>query len=332
MPMERHAQVRVETDVPSAEGVPEEGIAIHARARSVRGAVSSGSIEARLGNLSVGAATLQDGEAQVTAIFASARAPTTTVLARYVSAAPWWEPGAPVPVTITIQTGGTWRRVPLLVLGMALVAWVLREAYDWRLPRRRSPTTSPKATAVVASTVQLLRPRPAAEGWAGHLVDAHDGKPLKDATVQVFLPAFPNATESGAQILASAGVDDAGRFALRGTFPRGALLRVEAPHHADVEQPLPAPSELFIAMISRRRHLLGRMVAFAAREWGPSHPTREPTPEQVARQARSTRDPASNAARARQIEVFARATEQVAFGPGNVDRAAEATVIALEPR
>jgi len=331
-PVERHARVRVETDLPSAAGVPEEGIAFHARARSVRGPVSSGSIEARLGDLSVGAATLQNGEAQVTAIFSSARAPTMTVMARYVSAAPWWEPGAAVPVTIKIQTGGTWRRVPLLVLGIALVAWVLREAYDWRLPRRRSRSPSPGPAEVAPSTLQLLRPLSAAEGWTGHITDAHDGEPLNDATIQVFLPAFPNAAETGARILASATVDDAGRFALRGTFPRGALLRVEAPHHADLEQPLPAPSELSIAMVSRRRHLLGRMVAFAAREWGPSYPGREPTPEQVARRARSTKDPAAHAARARQIEAFARATEQVAFGPGDVDRAAEATVLALEPR
>src|SRR5262249_35608447 len=160
-------------------------------------------------------------------------------------------------------------------------------------------------------------------GWVGQVLDAHEGGPVVDAVVQVVLPAFPSASGSGAPMLANERVDLAGRFALRGTFPRDAVLRVEAPHHVEVAQPLPPPSELAVAMVSRRRNLLGRMVAFAAREWGSAQPAREPTPDQVARKARSVQDPNASATRARQIEAFARATEQVAFGPGDVDRAAE---------
>jgi hypothetical protein len=127
-------------------------------------------------------------------------------------------------------------------------------------------------------------------------------------------------------------VDPQGLFALgESAFPPGALLRVEAPRHAAFEERLPAAGEMAIALVSRRRRLLDRMVAFAQREWGPSDQVREPTPDQVAKRARRAVDP-TGSARGKQIEAYARATERMAYGPTDVDKAAEDAVLSLEPR
>jgi hypothetical protein len=344
VPVERRARVQVEVDASNVEGAPEEGIPVVARARWARGPVPNGSIELRLEELSVGMAAVRNGEARVTATFAAVRAPTLTLRAGYVPAAPWWEVGAPASVTVAVRQGAPWRRIALSGLALALLAWALREAYDFRplRPARRRPAPAPSGEAKAPR--EMLPARRSTTGWLATLVDAHDGTPIQGVSFVVLLPGFPmsraggprraaSATEpDGQEVLAEGTSDTDGHFTLAGgPFPRGALLRLSAPRHADVEMPLPPPSELSIAMVSRRRRLLDRMIAFAAREWG-EESRREPTPDQVVRRARGSGEPTSSAGRAAQIEAFARATESAAFGPANVDQAAEASVLALEPR
>jgi hypothetical protein len=108
------------------------------------------------------------------------------------------------------------------------------------------------------------------------------------------------------------------------------MLRVRAPWHATFEQPMPAPSEVSIPMVARRRRLVDRLVAWASREWGPWHGTREPTPAQVAQRARHARD-ALGAERAAQVTEWARAVEWTAYGRADVDEHAEHAVTSLEP-
>jgi hypothetical protein len=333
-PIERRAHVEVLVEGANASGVPEEGIPLLVRARWARGAVPSGSIEVRLGELSVGMAALRNGEARVTATFAAVRTATLTLRAGYVPAAPWWEAGAPAPISVTIRQGTPWRRMALSALALALLAWVLREAYDFRplvRRRRRGAAAVPPAGAVLAPA--LVRGRPSSTGWLASVVDAHDGTPIEGASFAVVLPVFPSAEEpAGQEVLARGTADAAGRFILgEGPFPRGALLQVSSAGHAHVEMPLPPPSELSIAMVSRRRRLLDRLVAFAGREWG-DEARRELTPDQVVRKVRRAAEPPASAGRSRQIEAFARATESAAFGPTDVDEPTEATVLALEPR
>ena len=333
-PVERRARVDVLVDGAGAEGVPEDGIPLLVRAQWARGPAPDGSIEVRLGELSVGMAALRQGTAHVTATFASVRGSAVTLRAGYVPAAPWWEAGAPASIAVTLRQGTPWRRIALLALALALLAWALREAYDFQpiLRRRRAPTAKAHASAAVVPA-SIVRARPSPAGWIVRAVDAHDGTPVEGVSFAVVLRVFPSATEpAGQEVLARGTGDAAGRFTLAGgPLPRGAILRLWARGHADVEMPLPPPSELSIAMISRRRHLLDRLVAFAAREWG-DEARREPTPDQVVRRARRAVDPPSTGGRVREIEAFARATEAAAFGPAQVDETAEATVLALEPR
>jgi hypothetical protein len=178
-----------------------------------------------------------------------------------------------------------------------------------------------------------MRERRPNEGWIGQVVDAHDGQAVRNARVRVIVRTFPGPSDPGAHVLADLLADAAGGFSLPAAqFPREAQLHVEAPWHIVVEQPLPPPHELIVAMISRRRGLLDRMVTFATREWGISQVGREPTPDQVARRARRGYDAPTAGARARQIEVWAAATEHAAYGPGDVDESTEAAILSLEPR
>ena len=63
-----------------------------------------------------------------------------------------------------------------------------------------------------------------------------------------------------------------------------------------------------------RRRLLDRLVAWAAREWGPWQGAREPTPDQIAARARLARGKLGGE-RAGEVEAWARAVEWTAFGP-----------------
>src|SRR5262249_40317805 len=139
--------------------------------------------------------------------------------------------------------------------------------------------------------------------------------------------------DPSAGTLARATTDKAGNFVLVAPHaPRSARIRTEAPWHSPSEQPLPAPSELSIRMTARKRLLLGRLVQWAGREWGPWAGAREPTPSQVAHRAGRSGDlHRSGADRPGEIQAWARAVEATAFGRGQVDERVERSVLALEP-
>jgi hypothetical protein len=144
------------------------------------------------------------------------------------------------------------------------------------------------------------------------------------------VPSFPgsvDATNTGPEAVTNAaGLFTLDPFSLGGK----AVLRVRAPWHATIEHALPAPSELSIPMVARRRRLLDRLVAWASREWGPWQGAREPTPGQIASRAKLASDKLG-AERSAEVEAWARAVERTAFGRAGVDESAEQSVSTLEP-
>ena len=200
------------------------------------------------------------------------------------------------------------------------------------LPRLGRVAREQRKTAPVVDQhpLEVVRTKRSDEGWSGRVVDAHDGAPLEGALVAIVIPSFPGSedrTGKGIEVV----TDETGRFALEHAPLAGkALLQVRAPWHATFEQPLPAPSELSVPMVARRRRLLDRLVAWAAREWGPWQGSREPTPDQIAARARLARGKLGGE-RAGEVEAWARAVEWTAFGPAGVDETAERSVTSLEP-
>jgi hypothetical protein len=327
--IERHARVDLELATPEPGGSPEDGIPIEVRAHSRGGPVNAGSIEATIDGHSVGAAAMRAGRAIVVPTFALTRGSSVATSIRYLPDAPWWEPGANLEVSLHLRAASAWKRAGPILLALAVAAWMMRGSWLPTFLRARSrPRMAPPPSERQA--LRVIGARPSGEGWEGRVIDAHDGGPLGGAQVSIVVPSFPGA--DGRTNEASATTNSAGRFVL--AFAKngaGAILRVRAPWHIPFEQPLPPPCEVSILMVSRRRHLLDRLVEWATREWGPWQGTHEPTPREVATRARRVARESQEPDGARDVESWARAVEGTAFGRADVDESAENAVVDLEP-
>jgi hypothetical protein len=151
------------------------------------------------------------------------------------------------------------------------------------------------------------------------VTDAHDGSPVAGATLKIIVPSF-----QGEGVATSAIADAHGAFLLEGSARSDAQLVVESSGHSRHEQALPPPSVISVALVTRRRSLVDRLVRWARRQGVPFDGPPEPTPGHVRRVA--------SRANSEAIEAWARRVEQAAFGPEPVDEAIERDVRATEPR
>jgi hypothetical protein len=153
------------------------------------------------------------------------------------------------------------------------------------------------------------------------VLDAHDGMPVRGARIVINVPAF-----GGGGRAASALSDDEGRFELphvRGSDVEGTQIEASARWHTKLLRPLPAAGFVAIHLISRRRALLERLVEWSGRMGRPWTDRGEPTPGHVARVARERR--------AGQVQAWAEAVEQAAYGPEAPEEADEQRVREREP-
>lgn len=314
----RTARVRVAPEHGRLQGDARSGVAIRVRATTLRGRVSGGSVEARLDEEVVGAATLSDGEAEIVATFAPPRGVESVSLGlRYVSDGPFHQPGEPAVVTVGLLRTSGWVRLVPVAVAVLVAGWLLR---GWRRPRRveRERGVRPSPTGV-ASVEVLGRPRESST-WTGRVVDAHDGTGVAGARVRVLAPSFVEL-----DVVVETPTDSQGGFEFEvHSVVNDLRLRVEAPLHAELERPLPPAADLVVSVVSRRRMLLQRMVDWARRAGKPWDQPPEPTPGQVARVARAQQ-------RRPEVVTWAETVERKAYGPGDVDARAEREVRALEP-
>jgi hypothetical protein len=331
--IERHARAEIAIENARVEGDPEDGIPLAVHVTSSRGDVPSGAVEVVLGDRSVGAARVHAGRAVVVARFGAGRTSAVTASLRYLPDTPWWEPGTSPTVLMHLRAPSPWRRAPLLLLAVTLMAWVMRGPLLAALRSGRGMTKERGPQPLVREQLEVVRMREKSSDWVGIVVDAHDRDPIALATVSIVVPAFPGTARSatGAAVATTTGPD--GRFVLP-SAPLGgeALLRVETLYYATFEQPLPPPSELTIPLVSRRRRLLDRLVQWAQREWGPSG-LREPTPADVVARASTDAalgDPVKRD-RVTRVKSWARTLESTVFGSAPVDGDAEQNVLSREP-
>jgi hypothetical protein len=325
--IERHARAELALVGPEPAGVPEDGIPFEVGVRSSRGPVATGSVEATIGDRTVGAAKIRAGRAALVATFAGTRETSVPVSLHYLSDAPWWEPGQELYVGVSVRARSAWRRAPAVLLALIVGAWMTRRSWLPRLawPARREPRAQAEA---VQHALQVIREAAPDQGWSGRVLDAHDGYAIEGAVVSIVVPSFPGSPERPS---AEAVTGRDGSFTLaRASIAGKPMLRVRARWHASFEQPLPPPSEVSIPMVARRRRLLDRLVAWASREWGPWPGAREPTPDQVAAHAKRARD-RLGPERAAEVAAWARAVEWTAYGRAEVDEHAEHAVSSLEP-
>jgi hypothetical protein len=307
----RVAVVRLEAEL---RGVDETGADLFVTAFTRAGGSASGEIEARIGDQPVGASPLVDGRARLHIGIPSPDAPS--VVLHYRPDDPWWLPDAPLEVKLAPRAAHEAARWPWLVL-LLPIGYVCLRALQRPAPRQVArPRRPPPQVGAV-----LTEARPSSAGWIGTVTDAHDGGPIVDARVEAILPSLRAGTS---QLIAT--TDAAGRFelpALTQPLPEGAQLHVSSPLHTEVQQPLPPQGRVAIALMSRRRAVLRRLVRWARSMGPPWARAGEPTPAQIA----------DVAVRRGDLETarWAENVEAAAFGSGHVDQTLEATLRAQEP-
>jgi hypothetical protein len=304
--------VQLQAEVAALEG---ERARLLIESTGAGGPPTSGWVEAWLEGQSVASTPLIGGHASLEL---SAMPPGATHLSlRYKPEEPWWLPGKPFELTLERAMPRAPGRWPWLVL-IAPIAWVCSRALQRpaprdiaNRPRRRPPVRAEVSTGAAASH----------SGWTGRVIDAHDGAPIPEAIVQISLPSLL-ATGAGT----STRSDERGVFALPALsrpLPEGARLRVSARLHTEVERALPPEGRVDIAMISRRRLLLRRLVRWARAMGAPWHRNTEPTPREIMIVALRRGEP--------QTARWAEDVETAAFGSSDVDVRLEAALVGQEP-
>ncbi len=341
-PILRRADAHLALSHPIERADAEDGVPLDVDVTTARGPASGGVVEVRRFASSstrrsttdattgdgpsspvgeaVGAATVDaHGHARIIATFAAGGATQVPLVLRYVPAAPWYRPGPELRVDVTLAGPGVGRQVLLAVVVIAAAAWVVG---GWR--RSPRPPVAPGIDGTQAPPsgrpgVHVLASPPDLVGWRGTVTDAHDGSPVAGARLSVVAPAF-----EGDGIVARATADDRGAFTLDAAYRSDARLVVDSAEHSTHEQALPPPSVLGVALITRRRALLERLVRWARQKGAPFDGAPEPTPGHVRRVA--------SRASAVEVEAWASRVEQAAYGPEPVDASLEREVRGTEPR
>jgi hypothetical protein len=284
-------------------------------------------VEARLdeGNAIVGAAPLRAGTARMIATF-SRPAPASvpgpgapTLRLRYVPDAPWFVSGPELRVEQPTREPGIWTRLPLLLAAGLMVAWLVlaRIASAGSVSReRQAPRASGRLAPAVRPHVAVLHPDAARAGWVGRVVDAHDGTLVAGARVSIQRRGFERV-----ETIASTVTSETGQFELTGAWLPHDDLVAEGTAHAELRRRVPPTGELQIALVSRKRALLERLIRWARRRGKPFDAWPEPTPDQVRRAA------GGEVAVAR----WADAVEHAAYAGAPIDRDAQAEVEHLAP-
>lgn len=287
---------------PVVEG-PTAPLTLNVEARAGGNPVPDGAVEVAFGPTSL-TAPVRAGLARPVLRLGVPRGGRAAVTVRYLPGSPWWESGSGLQLEIRVPPANPWSQAPWIIAAGLVVLWLAR---SWWRPR---PATQP----VENRLKRVVTGRPAVDvvgrctddgSWTGTVVDAHEGVPLADVTVTASWPAFlGHSTEH------SVVTDPTGAFKLQGNGPgtsEGATLEVRSRSHARLRRPLPPPGNLRIALVSRRRALLDALVRWARRRGHPWWRRGEPTPGQVAREARLQA--------ATSTAVWAEAIQTAAFGP-----------------
>ncbi|MEZ4301391.1 MAG: carboxypeptidase regulatory-like domain-containing protein [Polyangiaceae bacterium] len=321
-PIVRQAEAKLAVAV-APEGSSDEEIPIDVDVTSSRGAIDGGVVEALRDGSSIGAGSVKAGKARVTITIATERAGAVPITLRYVPSAPWYRPGEDLTTQVQIAGAGVWRQILLALLVAGVAAWVVA---GWRRakPKARREDDGGAPPPSGRPGVQVIGRAPSAGGWRGVVVDAHEGTPVAGARLSIVMPAF-----QGDGVVARAVADERGAFSFEPTQVRDGRLLVEADLHSRYEQALPPPSALHVALITRRRALLDRLVRWARNQGSPFDGHAEPTPGHVRRAA--ARLQMQDRDKWTGVESWAAEVENAAFGPEPPGAAEEEAVKASEP-
>jgi hypothetical protein len=314
----RSARVRLTAQQKELRGDPSRGLVLRVQADTSRGPANGGTIEASLEHDVVGTGHVVDGWADVVLTFRPRRdTKSHGVTLRYRPDAPYFEQAGSIGVNVIAVQPSLWLRAVPVVLAALVGTWLLR---GWWRPKRRERQADVRPSVKGVASLEIVRPLSTRDRWTGRVVDAHDESPIARARVRVVVPTFVDL-----DVVVDTRTDEQGlfEFVVR-TAEKDLRLRVESEYHGEIDRPLPPASEMVVALVSRRRHLVDRLVRWARRAGKPWHQEPDPTPGHVARVARGQRGDA--------VALWAERVEAGAFGPDPVDYRSEKEVRDMEPR
>jgi hypothetical protein len=312
----RTSRVNLVGSGPAEAIVPRDGHRFVVAVETARGPVKTGAVEARIGSEVVGVGAVREGRAQVVTTFDVPAEGQLDVSFIYLPASPELRAGEALTLRVPVKPPPLWRKAPQVLLALGLLVWLAR---GWRRPAR-AQRSEPRAPVAEARPLPEFTVEPLAQGedgWRGAVLDAHERRPIVGAVVSVVARDFYGERR---EIEQTVGED--GAFFFQTSWDPMRVLLIESPLHVKVERPLPRPGRVSVALVSRRRALLERMMAAARRLglWSGGGP--EPTPGQIAR---------GFEAREREAEArWARGVEGAVYGPGVVGEEQEARVVQLE--
>jgi hypothetical protein len=320
----RIAAVRLAAQVLSREG-PKVLIAV--QLHSAGTASPPGWVEAAAEGARVGVAEVVERKATLALDFGNSGEPPPRVRLDYLSEDPCWVPSAPLQVELLPpRAAGPPVRWPWLAL-LIPIAYLFFRA----LQRPGVSEVLPAPRLPEGGDVALLEPASRHAGWTGIVRDAHDASPIAGASIKILSPAAEasgaaerRATPADQPSGPAVSSDAEGRFWLPAAeVPPGARLFVSAPAHTELSRPLPPQGKVGIALVSRRRAIVRRLVDWAKLAGAPWAGTREPTPGDVMLVALRRGQP--------NVAEWAHGVEAAAFGGHDPDAQREALLRALEP-
>jgi hypothetical protein len=309
------------------DAVPDDGVALGVRAvarcaaRATCSALPTGMVEARLAGADPigGAAQLDRGEGHIDLSFATTGVSDVALVVRYVPDAPWFERAGEITLVLPVHPPSPWRRLPLGLAAAAAVAWVAlgrlprRSVMMRQAPARRRvwpPAHGTEGLALVSATR-------AGQGWTGRVVDAHDGIPVPDARIAIERPGF-----DGVGVVVETTSNLSGGFAIGPVDVRpGDQLVVAGLWHAPLRRAVPSSGDVAVALVTRKRALLDRLIAWARRRGSPYDDQPDATPGHVR----------SVAAASSPIARWADAVERAAYGGGPLDERGQSAIDDLAP-
>ncbi len=294
--------------------VYEEPLVIQASA--VGSTKPRGAIELSLPGIPAITAPLVSGRATLSAPRSHAFRGSVAATYRYLPDGPAWKPKAALDIVLVVTPPSPWRHVPWALAAAGIVGWLAR---SWRRPRASTqprPGVPPQPSGV--PELQVLRQGALRDGWSGLVLDAHDGRPVPDALVELQLPSF-----GGIAPAVSARTASDGCFSLKHTpIPEGTRIRVSARLHAPFQRPVPPPGTLKISLVTHRRQILKAFVAWVRGTGRSLRLGEDPTPRELYQKATTLDAP--------EIARWALETERTAFGAEPVTTDAAQRVEALE--
>jgi hypothetical protein len=310
-PVTRHTAVTLSLPEPVDETDPGDNADIELALNVKRGTVDSGVVEALIDGSSVTSASASEGRAVLVVPIEPKEAGPITLTVRYLPASPWFREGAPLTIQLAVAPPSPWFRALLALVVAAGAGWV---AASWR--RARKPPTLGRGAPMLTPGVHVIERSDDGTHWKGTVVDAHEGTLLSGVRVVVRA-----ATLEGDGVVLTTESDGEGRFAFElDKRPEGAELCATSMTHSEEKRALPPAGTLRIALVTRRRAVLRRLVSWARVRGGAYDLQPEPTPGHVRRTADRE-----------EVRTWATDVEQVAFGPNEVDEADETRVREREP-